>query len=142
MFPYLEAFLASNSASSGPVNFSSRGRQTRYYVGNESDAVCWACAGKHESFGCELKRCFRCSEPGHESKDCQNKLQCRGCMLAGHDRPSDCWRAQYVEGLDTRLHRGIVCMICGGKGHVSCRGAQVRDRIRKHSNHSRVGRRR
>ena len=117
--PYLEAYLASSTSSSGLV--SSRGRAgSRYYV-NESSSACWACAGNHDSFSCDRKRCFKCAEPGHESKDCDSKPFCQTCSYFGHSNASECPRSQYLAGLDVRVQSSVTCMRCGELGHMCCK---------------------
>ena len=117
---YLDAYLASH-----PVE-TKRG-PGRYYANTvEAQTVCWACGGKHESYSCDLKRCFKCCEAGHEARECRSKMECRACFGTGHDRASKCYKTQYIQGLDSRLQTKMTCMDCGNVGHISCHRVQKR----------------
>jgi len=107
------------------------GTKGRYFLFEErsedvmADKVvtgCWAC-GKldHASNDCVFKRCFICSEQGHQFGDCDKKgRHCHKCGATGH-MEDFCPHDEYAAGLsqddDLFLCR---CMKCGGEGHVNC----------------------
>merc|ERR1719272_1893351 len=85
-----------------------KGSKSRYFGEERSEDVmadkvvtgCWAC-GKltHESDECEFKRCFNCSEQGHEFSQCtRKKVKCKKCRASGHEQ-EDCPTAEYGAGI-------------------------------------------
>lgn len=103
----------------------------RYFVGDGrsedvmADKVvtgCWAC-GKldHDSHACVFKRCFVCSEQGHEFSDCTKRsAKCDRCGRSGH-WDDFCPEAAYDEGLqnDADVFR-CRCVKCNEEGHLNC----------------------
>lgn len=83
---------------------------------------CWACGRHdHDCGQCQFKRCFICSELGHEQVQCMNLPHwCKNCKQQGHREPF-CPDNEYCQGLhafdDVAFCR---CVSCGMDGHVQC----------------------
>lgn len=109
-----------------------KGSAKRYYaqekvldvMADKTVTGCWAC-GKldHESQECEFKRCFICSEQGHEQSDCgMRQERCTRCRSQGH-LAEFCPEQAYAGGLDNEVDNAFCsCMImrCGQEGHLNC----------------------
>lgn len=107
-----------------------KGSGKRYYAEEKTNDVmadktvtgCWAC-GKldHESHECEFKRCFICSEQGHEQTDCGMGGEfCKRCNSRGHTEEF-CPEQAYYEGLGNDVDIAFCsCMFCGEEGHLNC----------------------
>lgn len=107
-----------------------KGQAKRYYAEEKTNDVmadktvtgCWAC-GKldHESHECEFKRCFICSEQGHEHGDCGMKqVRCIRCKSQGH-LEEFCPQQAYGAGLDDSVDVAFCsCMLCREEGHLNC----------------------
>ncbi|CAE8647040.1 unnamed protein product, partial [Polarella glacialis] len=91
-------------------------------MADKSVVGCWAC-GKldHESQDCVFKRCFVCSEQGHESALCQmRRQQCRRCQKQGH-RDEACPAVEYSVALSLESDLYFCrCVNCGEEGHLNC----------------------
>lgn len=107
-----------------------KGCGKRYYAEEKTTDVmadktvtgCWAC-GKldHESHECEFKRCFICSEQGHEHGDCGMKQErCVRCKSQGHIEEF-CPMQAYGSGLEDAVDVAFCsCMLCREEGHLNC----------------------
>lgn len=63
-------------------------------------ASCWACGkADHNSKDCKFKRCFVCSQLGHEGSTCALRSQrCQRCKRQGHTERS-CPQEDYEDGM-------------------------------------------
>jgi len=109
----------------------SAGMQNRYFVPEASTDVmaekvvtgCWAC-GKldHESQDCPYKRCFICSEQGHDRSECSNYvMKCDNCMRSGHVTeacPLIAYRASLMDDPEDAFW--CRCLKCMLDGHIQC----------------------
>eukprot|EP00449_Zooxanthella_nutricula_P047000 CAMPEP_0198592166 /NCGR_PEP_ID=MMETSP1462-20131121/137784_1 /TAXON_ID=1333877 /ORGANISM="Brandtodinium nutriculum, Strain RCC3387" /LENGTH=146 /DNA_ID=CAMNT_0044323741 /DNA_START=27 /DNA_END=464 /DNA_ORIENTATION=+ len=86
-----------------------KGKKGRFFAEQKSEDVmadksvtgCWACGRlDHESDECAFKRCFCCSQQGHELLKCtQRSVRCHRCYLQGHTA-DECPMVGYDEGME------------------------------------------
>jgi len=126
-FPLLSQYLIGRPQA--VVSRKQKRGNNRYFGEERSTDVmaekvvvgCWVC-GKvdHESVDCFFKRCFLCSEQGHEVSECSNaRLWCRRCGARGHVTQA-CPQIEYEAALDSPEAACCRCMKCGAEGHVQC----------------------
>ena len=134
--PHLSAYQELYSTNSRGSFGGGKGK-SRYYLSDGPRAVCWACLGEHESTTCVQKRCYRCSQPGHESSQCRSQEYCGFCGSMGHTKPAQCFKQVYNMGLDPRSHSDIQCILCGQVGHVNCSNerSHVRRQVKRPRSH-------
>jgi len=110
--------------------FMGKGKDTRYFADKRSEDVmadkvlsgCWVC-GKldHDSSKCSFKRCFKCSQQGHEATECPGwEVVCDVCRRPGHaqeDCPETIYNLALGHEVDIFFCR---CADCLEQGHLKC----------------------
>jgi hypothetical protein len=133
--------LQGKPGKGGKGGKAGKGGKKRFFSDTRSEDVmadkvvsgCWAC-GKldHESQNCIFKRCFLCSEQGHEYGECPMRGQwCTNCGRQGHTSAA-CPDAIYRSALlacHKRTLTSVRCLSCGEEGHIQCRKLPATDFI-------------
>ena len=66
--------------------------------------------------------CYRCLQPGHLARDCQNEIVCSRCEQPGHKareckNEPVCYRCKQSGHISSACPNPIVCYKCGQPGH-------------------------